>query len=207
MKASWLVPMGALALGACVPDFADKGEAPVILRIIKIVTQGNDASAGSGTGDVLNSDVCCPIVNDNATITVDLILKNPFVGTGPTNLGVINDVLVESYEVRYFRTDGRNQEGVDVPYRITGPVANQVRIGQTAAFAIVLVRHQAKSEPPLRNLVNVFSEAGTIQIPGAGILTTVAEITVRGRTTAGKAVEAQASVQINFADYGSGSTP
>jgi hypothetical protein len=179
----------------------------VLLRINKIQAQEGGAGGGSGTGDVLNSDVCCPIVNDNATITVELVTKNPFLGTGPTNQGDLNDVFIESYEVRYFRTDGRNQEGVDVPYRITGPVATLVNLGTTNTFGIVVVRHQAKSEPPLRNLVNVFSEAGTIQLPGAGILTAVAEITIRGRTTAGKAVEAKGSLQINFADYGTGTTP
>jgi hypothetical protein len=206
MKAWWLVPVGALALAACVPDYAAQGDSNVILRITKISAQSGDSGTGSGTGDVLNSDVYCPIVNDNATITVQAISKNPSIGTGGQITGFANDVLVETYEVRYFRTDGRNQEGVDVPYRITGPVATQVNFTGSNSFTIVVVRHQAKSEPPLRNLVGVFSEQNTVQLPGSGILTVVAEITVRGHTTSGKAVEAQGSLQINFADF-NGSSP
>lgn len=206
MKASWLVPVVALTLAACVPEWADRGEAPVLLRITKIIATSGGTEGDSGTGDVLNSDVCCPIVNDNATINVETAVKNPFVGTGPAIEGIANDVMLETYEVRYFRTDGRNQEGVDVPYRITGPIATMVKVGEPATAVIVVVRHQAKSEPPLRNLVLPVANANTLQLPGAGVLTVVAEITVRGHTTAGKGVEASGQIQINFADYG-GSTP
>jgi hypothetical protein len=203
MKASWLVPVVALTLAACVPEFADQGEAPVILRITKITGR---AGGGGESGDFLLSDLD-PVFNDNATISVQLISKNPTLGTGTQISGFANDVLLQSYEVRYFRTDGRNQEGVDVPYRITGPVATQVVMNGEAELAIVVVRHQAKLEPPLKNLTTFASNADTSQFSGAGILTVVAEITLRGRTTAGKAVEARGSLQISFANFASSTAP
>ena len=201
MKASWLVPIVALTLAACVPEWADQGEAPVLLRITKIIAQTGGGGGDSGTGDVLNSDVD-PVFNDNATISLETVSKNPFVGTGPVIEGIANDVMAETYEVRYFRTDGRNQEGVDVPYRITGPLATMVKVGEPVSVSIIVVRHQAKLEPPLKNLTSIGGDAGATQFSGAGIITTVAEITVRGHTTSGKGVEARASLQINFANFG-----
>jgi hypothetical protein len=182
-----LVVVGlAAALSACTPNFATQSNADVILRIIKIT--GNPGGQGQEDGDFLNSDVD-PVFNDNATIEFESILKNPAV----TNVGLFNDILLERYEVVYKRSDGRNQEGVDVPYRISGGMATQVPAGGSGGAAIVVVRHQAKLEPPLLNL----------SAPGGGalVLTVVAEITIHGRTTSGRAVTTSGLLTINFADF------
>jgi hypothetical protein len=186
----------ALALGACTPDFVEQSQANVIVRITKITGDQGGGGGDSGIGDVLNSDVD-PVFNDNATLNFESVPKNP---RGLT-LGQFNDVFLERYEVLYLRSDGRNQEGVDVPFRITGPLATLVPAGGTAAASIIIVRHQAKIEPPLRNLRGVFPASGTLQTGGAGILSIVAEITVHGRTTSGEAVQASGRLQINFADF------
>jgi hypothetical protein len=102
-------------------------------------------------------------------------------------------VLVERYEVRYFRSDGLNEEGVDVPFRISGGLSVLVPADGEAEVAIVLVRHQAKFEPPLSNLRGAFG--------GENVLSTTAEITLHGRTTAGQAVSTRGFVRINFADF------
>lgn len=199
MKGLW-VPLATLAFGACVPDFAEQGNAPVILRITKINGSSGGGAGQSGIGDVLNSDVL-PVFNDNAELTFQVIPKNQGQSARifPGNL---SDVTLEQYEVRYFRTDGQNTEGVDVPYRITGVMGTVVPFGNNAVANIVIVRHQAKLEPPLKNLaqVDAVSFQGAIG-GGAIVLTTMAEITIRGRTTAGHAVEARGALQINFADF------
>jgi hypothetical protein len=199
----------ALAFGlSCTPGFLDNNQADVILRIAKITgTQGSAGAAGGEESDFLNSDVD-PVFNDNATLSFEVLAKNPNVAS----VGLFNDVTLERYEVRYFRSDGRNQEGVDVPYRITGPMATLVPAGSgasagTGSASIVVVRHQAKIEPPLLNLQSVVvNSTGSLTVGGAGILTCIAEITVHGRTTSGKVVSASGRLQINFANFAD-STP
>ena len=211
VKPIGLVALAGLLCGSCTPDFATQDDSNVILRIVRV--NGVPGSEDLDDGNILYSDVCCAIINDDALLTFQAILKNQ-------NLPVINpisndnnveDVFLERYEIVYFRSDGRNTEGVDVPYRITGPMATTVRAdaGSLTDASITVVRHQAKLEPPLRNLKGVFLQLngggsaapGTFLFGGAGILTTVAEITVHGRTTSGHAVTATTRLQITFADF------
>jgi hypothetical protein len=77
-------------------------------------------------------------------------------------------------------------------------MATLVPVGEGAEAVIMVVRHQAKLEPPLRNLAFV---TPTVNGGGQGILTTIAEITVHGRTTSGKGVSAQGRLTISFADF------
>jgi hypothetical protein len=103
-------------------------------------------------------------------------------------------VQIERYEVRFYRSDGRAVEGVDVPYRISGNLlfTLDAESSGTSSLSIEAVRAQAKLEPPLANLKN----AGQSQF-----LTCFAEITVSGRTIAGEAVQATGRIQVDFSDY------
>jgi hypothetical protein len=66
------------------------------------------------------------------------------------------------------------------------------------------VRHQAKLEPPLKNMAG-----GPVLLPGAGlrgdsgasVLTTVAEVTVFARTLTGSSLTATGRIQVTFADF------
>lgn len=178
-----------LATSACTPDFATANQANVILRIVKVTGESGNTDE---IGDFLNSDVV-PVFNDNAILDFLLQSKNVLVEAGPHDA-----VLLERYEVRYIRSDGRNNEGVDVPFRITGPMATLIQPDAEGSAAIVVVRHQAKEEPPLRNL-RFNSGLGTGG--GTDLLTVIAEITVHGRTGTGRAVSALGRLQINFADF------
>jgi hypothetical protein len=182
----------AAAAAGCTPDYGEESEAPVLIRVSNIVAEGGGGAAGSsGIGSVLNSDVAVEgsIFNDNATLTVENIAKNQ---NPNTQFARLNDVILERYEVRYTRSDGRDQEGVDVPFRIAGPLAVMVPLAGDAQVPITIVRHQAKAESPLRNLMN----GG-----GAQVLTTVARITIHGRTVSGRAVMTETALQITFADF------
>ena len=192
---SALLVMGLAAAIGCTPDYGEESEAPVLIRVSNIVAEGGGGSGGaSGIGSVLNSDVAVDgsIFNDNATLTVENIAKNQ---NPNTVFGRLNDVILERYEVRYSRSDGRDQEGVDVPFRIVGPLSIMVPLAGDAQVPITIVRHQAKAEPPLRNLI----DGG-----GAQVLTTVARITIHGRTVAGRALMTQAALQVTFADFADG---
>jgi hypothetical protein len=197
MRATRLIMVGAAAamLAGCTPEFARQDDSAVILRVTSVTTSTGGttgATGGSGLGSVLLSDVRSDtgsVFNDNATISVESIAKNQ---NGPT-LGTFNDVILEQYTVRFIRTDGLSREGVDVPYSFDGPLDLIVPVNGTSTAPILIVRHAAKLEPPLANLVNQ---------GGIDLLTTIAEITLYGHTTSGKAVSTVARLEVHFADFG-----
>jgi hypothetical protein len=178
-----LAALVSLSHGGCTADFAEQNLSNVILRIVEIQAESGEQEE---LGPFLNSDVN-PIFNDNAIVTLEALPKNP----NFAEEAEFESVLATRYEVRYLRSDGLSREGIDVPYRITGGLSTLVPFGDTAEVAFVVVRHQAKFEPPLANL------AGANPV----VLTCVAEITIHGRTTSGREVRASGFLTINFADF------
>jgi hypothetical protein len=197
MRAAYLVTAGLLAFAACTPDYADDGRSPVMLRIIR-VTAG---AGGSGTGGAfLLSDVRDDegngVFNDDVILTVQNVPKNQNDGTVYTRL---QDVVLERYEVRYIRSDGRDVEGVDVPFSISGDVTAVIPVEDPGVpVTFIVVRHQAKREPPLANI-----QAGGANLSGgARAMTVFAKIIVYGRTIAGQAVKSnEATLEIGFGDF------
>jgi hypothetical protein len=176
-----LVALGALILPGCTADYADEGEATVIL-ILQDINQGlpMDSDVRISNGGI------CP---DGVPITLTTQGKNPNITLGP-----LGDVFLERYEVQYFRSDGRGTEGVDVPFRISGNVAARVPIGGETELTVEVVRRQAKVEPPLSALAG-----------GGGpfVITMFAQVTVHGRTVSGQTTNAVVGrVHIDFADFG-----
>jgi len=197
MKRAALVATVAVGLAGtgCVPDWAQTNTSPYILEISSIspLHVFSDVQIGEGS-----------IINDDVQVSVNAFRKN---NNADLSTSPVQHMYLERYEVRYFRSDGRNQEGVDVPYRITGPLGN-VRfhtITQSElelTVPITIVRHQAKLEPPLRNLRFVAgTDTGTEQDGGAVVMTTIAEITVHARTVQGDALVAVGNVQVSFSNF------
>jgi hypothetical protein len=150
-----------------------------------------------GTSGEIRSDVITndgTVFNDDAVVTVNVFRKNPNVSsTSP-----LEHIYLDSYRVRYTRTDGHNQEGVDVPFSISGPLGN-VRFHTPTSTGeldidvpITIVRHTAKLEPPLKNLVKT---------GGLGFITCIAEVTIFARQIDGQNLEATGRVQVTFADF------
>jgi len=182
MRAKAMVfALGALAASACVPDWARQGDSPEILLM-----------TGINNGAPLNSDVrissgtVCP---DFVSLRVENHQKNPL----NTDASFRADIVIERYGVRYFRSDGRNTEGVDVPYAISGNVAQEVQAGSSATLSLEVVRRQAKLEPPLKNLID---------FGGGQVVTMFAEVTIHARSTVNQTTNAAtARLQIDFADF------
>ena len=197
----------AASMTGCVPDWARENETGIIMEIASI--QGFAGGAEGGTASaILMSDVSTggSAFNDDAVVLVNVYRKNPSV----ESTSALEHVRLESYQVRYFRTDGHSVEGIDVPHRITGPL-NSVRLhtptgtGELEAEAIItVVRQQAKLEPPLLNLVGgTRTNAGNFLLPGQAMITTVAEITIYARqVTTGEPLSATGRFQVTFADFG-----
>lgn len=171
----------ALGLAGCTNQIAKDGEADAFISIVDI-----------NGGSPLKSDVLTDgsVFNDLATVTVAARSKNPRFN----EVQYTRAFRITRYEIRYYRADGRNVEGVDVPYRIAGNLTTAVDIGQTnAEIPIEFVRVQAKLEPPLRNLAG----GG-----GAIAISCFAEVTLYATQIAsGDVAMATGTLQINFADW------
>jgi hypothetical protein len=103
-----------------------------------------------------------------------------------------NDILVTKYVVSYTRSDGKNQEGIDVPYSFDGAMSARVQIDTQTNVNFIIVRAVAKLEPPLINLASG---------RGEGELKVTAKIDFYGQDTVGKTVKATGYLTIFFANY------
>ena len=180
MKVIPVLILGGLVAAGCTPNYFQQGNSTRVL-LITGVNDGNVLSA-----DVRQDTNICP---DVVPVRVENHSKNPNLET----TGFRGDIVIERYEVRYFRSDGRGVEGVDVPYSISGNISFEVQEGAGVNVPIEVVRRQAKLEPPLSQIVN-----------GGGpfILTIIAEVTLHARTTTGVTTNpATGRMQIDFADY------
>ena len=175
--------VAALVLGGCSAAYVENSEASVLLQITGI----NDGAQLDS--DVRNGEFSSFVCENEVDVDVRVENKNPNGPVVPSS-----SVQIESYEVRYTRSDGRGTEGIDVPYRITGNLALMVAAGAEATFPLEVVRRQAKLDPPLTN------------ISQTTILTVSAQVTLYGRTVSEKRVTASARMQIDFADYGDSDT-
>jgi hypothetical protein len=175
--------LSALSLGGCTPDWAKNSNSPVML-LMTAINSGNPLDSDV----IISNDSVCP---DLVALRLENHFKNP--GAAETLSGFRHDITVERYEVRYYRSDGRNVQGVDVPYNITGNVAQEIIEESAATLNLEVVRRQAKFEPPL---INLRTSGGAIVITG------FAEVTLHGRTTTGEIVNpVSARLQIDFANF------
>ncbi|TAK14319.1 MAG: hypothetical protein EPO35_09495 [Acidobacteria bacterium] len=130
------------------------------------------------------------IFADNMLVTFSLGMKDPGVVGTPNAPSTTNFVTVTRYHVQFIRSDGRNTEGVDVPYAFDGAIT--ATVGADGARAtMTLVRVQSKSEAPLKALVGA-----------AGAISTIAEITFYGKDQTGREVTVVGKISVNFADWG-----
>jgi hypothetical protein len=189
----------ALVSASCGGELLRTGRAPAYLVVSNIqgLAGGSSGTASSG----LLSDVQVLVdetidgktvkvptyFNDDVSVTLRADLKNPtIVGTA------INAITVTRYHVAFKRSDGRNTPGVDVPFGFDGATGVTIDAGGSADVVIELIRHQAKLEPPLRNLVG---------LGGLGLISTIADITFYGHDQNGNEVTTTASMDVQFGDF------
>jgi hypothetical protein len=206
-----LKSVGRLVLGAvvavtsasCGGELLRTGRAPVYLVVTNIAGINgakNNAEEASLHSDVLTivdmtidgKQVRVPtIFDDGGKATIRAEAKNQ--SACACELTAISAVTLTRYRVNFRRSDGRNTPGVDVPYGFDGGLGVTVSPGQEADVAFMLVRHQNKAEPPLRNMVG----AG-----GQIFVSTIAEVTFYGRDQNGNEVMVTANMDVQFGDFG-----
>ena len=182
----------AISAGLFVPSCSKlirTGQSPSYL-IMNSLEGASGATPGS-FGSTLASDVVT-VVGGTATVfsdlgqaNVQLQLKDESSGTGPT---AVNAITITQYHVKFIRSDGRNVQGVDVPFEFDGAVT--VTIQGAGSIPFTLVRTQSKEEAPLRALRN-----------GGPPITTVAEVTFFGHDQNGRAVTVSGRMEVSFANW------
>jgi hypothetical protein len=165
-------------------------------RLVVESLEGTDIEGSEANylqSDVLYEDSDDPtsttIYADSANVAFRAELLDPDSITGPSYL---NDITVTRYVVTYTRSDGKNTEGVDVPYSFEGSLTTQVAIGSSTSASFIIVREVAKNEPPLVDLV-----FGTEE----GVIQTTARVDFYGHDQANRNVQATGYLTIFFANY------
>jgi hypothetical protein len=191
-RAAAVLLAGAVAaVSSACGEVARTGRAPAFLIIDSLTASQGEEDEFSGA---LLSDVVTNggVINDNGRVSLRLALKNPGPATSPLAPSTLNEITINRYRVRYLRADGRNTPGVDVPHDFDGAFTMTVGAQGGGEGTFILVRHQAKREPPLRNIW----DGG-----GMRFLSVIAEVTFYGRDQAGNEAEVTGNISVNFADY------
>jgi hypothetical protein len=193
----------ALLVAGC-GDVARAGRAPGQVVIESL--QGASGAAPDEFGGTLSSDVitlrtqpapctqtspCPTIYGDPGQVQMSLVLKDQGQPGFPSAASPLNAVTFTRYRVEYRRTDGRNVQGVDVPYAFDSGATFTVPASGTVTAAFELVRNNAKMEAPLRELASEFR-----------ILSTIATVTFYGRDQAGNDVTAAGNIGVAFGNFG-----
>jgi hypothetical protein len=183
----------ALTLGAGLAGSAGctmregEGSSYLIITSLSAVSGATDEDSGTN----LQSDVITKgsFFEDEGVVSFSLGMKDAQM-TFPTSA---NFITVDRFRVVYFRTDGRNTPGVDVPFAFDGAFTVTVGSQGVTEASFSLVRPQAKAEAPLLSL-----RGGG----GASIISVIAEVTFYGHDQAGNKVSAVGRISIDFADFG-----
>ena len=182
-------------------DVARAGKSPALLVINQLTaapTGGPNKGSQSGTllSDVITNITsptpctptapCPTIFNDVASAVLSLQMKDPTI----TPSGV-NAVTIDRVHIQYVRADGHNVPGQDVPYAFDGAATGTVAPTGTLSLGFEIVRHDAKEESPLVQLIN-----------SSNIITTICYVTFYGHDLAGNEISVTGSIQIDFGNFG-----
>jgi len=198
-----LVAAAAALVGTSCGDVVRTGRAPVFLVIDSLAAaKGDDDQKFSSflLSDVITNvttpapcttESPCPTVfNDPGQATLRLALKDigPVGAATPTTN---NEVTITRVHVKYRRADGRNIQGVDVPYEIDSAATATVPATGTVTMGFQLVRHTSKEESPLVQLKT-----------NSVIIATIAEVTLYGRDRVGNDISAMGTIEVDFGNFG-----
>jgi hypothetical protein len=170
-----------------------QGTASSYLLVNELVAaSGADPSNFSATlfSDVITVvDDVPTLFADNARVSFGIGLKDPGSPSSPNQPSANNFITLDRYHVEYVRADGRNTQGVDVPYAFDGAMTFTVTGERNETFEIV--RHVAKQEAPLATLAR-----------SPVIINTIARVTFYGHDQTGRSVSTTSTISIEFGNFG-----
>ena len=199
LKAALVVSALVTSSAAC-GDVATNGRSPMYLVIDRLEgARGGSTSPSFGTpvlSDVItnvtspapcsSASPCPTVFNDLGQVALRAASKDMTVAPS-----TYSDVTITRYHVIYRRADGRNTQGSDVPWAFDGAATGTVPAGGTLTLNFELVRHAAKTESPLAQLVS-----------NPIFMTTLAEVTFYGWDQAGNKVSVTGLIQVDFGNFG-----
>ena len=199
-KSFTLALLTALSMATAGCGVVQQGRAPATLRIDDL-SAANGADTSATFGGYLHSDVITNVTRNNVTtatrfsdpgrVTLSLVLRDPGVA-GLTNAPTeLNTIQITHYRVVYRRTDGRNTQGVDVPYAFDSGLTVAIPASGNIQQTFDLVRVSAKLEAPLLALAT-----------NGQTLDTIADITFYGKDMHNNDVAVTGSIGVTFANYG-----
>jgi hypothetical protein len=199
-KAVWGSRAAALALVMAIASSTSCGD---VVRqgtggsfLIVSALEGAAGAKPTDFGGTLLSDVITVVdnsptfFNDIGRVTFRLGLKDAGSPASPTTPAQNDAITINRYHVKFLRADGRNTQGVDVPYEFDGAFTLTVSAGDASA-GFTMVRNIAKMEAPL----------AALRFNGV-VLSTIAEVTFYGADQTGHEVKATARITIDFANFG-----
>ena len=181
-----------LLLFSCNPLEDDSTSASMIIIESILGTDSTGAETHFLESDVVKNGEASgtpTVYADTATASLKASFLDPAPILGPSQYG---DIQLTRYVVSYSRTDGKNRQGVDVPYSFEGTIPALLKTGSSTKVSFIVVRGVAKMEPPLVNLVENRAE---------GILKVTAKIEFYGHDMTNHNVKATGYLDIHFANY------
>jgi hypothetical protein len=175
--------MGALLVPGC-SEVVRSGQGSSYLVLTSLQSTSGSTVVQSDVRNVDATTGVQTVVNDNATAAFQVLMKD-LGGLAPT---AVNAITITQYHVAYTRSDGRNTEGVNVPYAFDGAVTTTVT--QTGSVDFTLVRNQAKLEAPLAAM-------SQSNIP----TTMIATVTFFGHDQSNREVSVTGSIEVTFANF------
>jgi len=186
------VVVAIVAASVSCGDVVRQGRSPVYLVIDNFQVANGISTSPTFTSAPLLSDVQTKgsVFNDLGEVTLRLSLKDIGPGTSTLTPSTNNEVTINRYHVEYVRADGRNTPGVDVPYPFDGAITGTVPANATLIIGFELVRHDAKLEAPLAQLIT-----------NLAVINTIARVTFYGFDQVGNIVSVTGSVSVDFANF------
>lgn len=158
-------------------------------KLILDMITGNDIEGNAGSNTIFSDVITTSggIFNDNADATMRAVLLDP----GAVESTFYQTIIVDRIFVEFSRSDGKNEQGKDIPYSFFQDVNVSIDIDEQVIFPFVLVQHTAKMESPLKEL-RYSSEVYKFE----------AKVTFYGKDVAGRRVEEiSGSVSVWFANF------
>ncbi len=193
LRRVWLTSLllGIALAGTGCNDAANSNATSSLLTLISLTALGPNGEEGT----VLASDVIT-IVNDVPAIVEDIgtaTVRNRPIDPDQGSATSWQDVVLNRYRITYTRADGRNQQGLDVPYAFEAAMTLDIKINSEVEFGFILVRAISKTEPPLVQMAQ-----GPI---GEGTILTTATVEFWGNDLGGHPVYLKGQIAVHFANW------
>lgn len=177
----------------CCNPIEDEGQSDSILVVLNLTgtdIEGNEVNFLQSDVVIIDPDTgLASVAADAAKGTFTAKLLDP---NSPLGGSQYNSITVNRYTVTYIRSDGKNRQGVDVPYSFEGSLSTLIEIDSTVEVSFIIVREVAKLELPLLNL-----REGR----GEGVLQVTAKVDFYGQDMVKNKVKATGYLTVFFANY------